>query len=263
MIKKLSAITLAFLWSLPAFAAHPLITDDTGTQGTGKFQLELNGEFSTDHEHENGIFTNETRGNVTSALTYGIADNIDIVVGFPWQWNSLLDGATIISNDKGIGDTSVEVKWRFFESKPDEVSLALKPEVTLPTGDEQKGLGNGRVSEGVMLIATKEWEHRALHCNVGYFHNSYGLEQDNAAFKQNIWHASIAAEVSMTEKLRSVADFSLDSNNEIAPNPCRAFLLGGLIYSLTKDFDLDIGVKAGMNHAETDKSFLVGITARF
>ncbi len=263
MIKKSSAITLALLWSLPAFAAHPLITDDTGTQGKGKFQLELNGQYTTDHEHEDGFYTKESGGNVTTALTYGIADNIDLVVGLPWQWSSLLEGGSIISNDKGIGDTSVEIKWKFFECKPHEVSLALKPEVTFPIGDEQKGLGNGRVSEGVMLIATKEWKHRALHCNVGYFHNSYGLELDNATFKQNIWHASVAAEVHMTNKLRSVADFSLDSNNEKAPDPNRAFLLGGLIYSLMEDFDLDIGVKAGLNHAETDKTVLFGITARF
>ena len=86
-----------------------------GLRGKGNFQLELNGQYTTDHEHEDGFYTKESGGNVTTALTYGIADNIDLVVGLPWQWSSLLEGGSIISNDKGIGDTSVEIKWKFFE----------------------------------------------------------------------------------------------------------------------------------------------------
>ncbi len=263
MIKRISPIILALLWSVPAFAAHPLMTDDTGTQGKGKFQFEYNGEYSTDNEHEAGIAEKETNGTLTAALTYGIIDNVDIIVGLPWQWGSLSQNGNLVSNDNGIGDTSVEVKWRFFECKEHEASLALKPKLIVPTGDAQRGLGNGNISEGVLLIATKEWEHRAVHGNVGYTHNSYSMAQDNAILKQDIWHASVAAEVHMTERLRSVADISIDSNNERAPDPNRFFVLGGLIYSVTDTFDLDLGVKAGLNHAETDKTILAGLTARF
>ncbi|MEI7706648.1 MAG: transporter [Chlorobium sp.] len=263
MIKRIPPIILALLWSVPAFAAHPLMTDDTGTQGKGKFQFEYNGEYSRDDEHEAGVAEKETSGTLTAALTYGMTDNLDIVVGLPWQWGSLSVDGNLVSNDNGIGDTSVEVKWRFFECKKEEFSVALKPKVIFPTGDAQKGLGNGNISGGVLLIATKEWEHRALHGNIGYTHNSYALAQDNAILKQDIWHASVAAEFHMTEKLRSVADVSIDSNNERTADPNRVFLLGGLIYSVNDTFDLDLGVKAGLNHAETDKTILAGLTTRF
>jgi hypothetical protein len=33
-----------------SLAAHPLITDDAGTQGKGKFQLEVNGQYEHDEE---------------------------------------------------------------------------------------------------------------------------------------------------------------------------------------------------------------------
>ena len=52
MFKRIGAMTVVFLWSGTVFAAHPLITDDTGTQGKGKFQLEVNGEYA--HEDEDG-----------------------------------------------------------------------------------------------------------------------------------------------------------------------------------------------------------------
>jgi hypothetical protein len=55
-MKNVKRILLTFFVILTmagaAFAAHPLITDDTGTQGKGKFQLEVNSEF--DHEDEDG-----------------------------------------------------------------------------------------------------------------------------------------------------------------------------------------------------------------
>ena len=263
MKQKLSAMIVALLWSLPAFAAHPLMTDDTGTQGKGKFQFESNIEYARDNENPAGITEKETGGTVAAALTYGIVDNIDIIVCLPWEWSSLSENGAIISDDKGIGDTSVEVKWRFLECKPQELSFDLKPRMLIPTGNAQKGLGNGNISGGVLLIATKEWEHRALHGNIGYTHNSYAMDQDNAILKQDLWHASLAAEVHITEKIRSVADISIDSNNEKKPDPNRIFLLGGIIYRVTDNFDLDLGVKAGLNHAETDKTMLAGLTARF
>ena len=46
MFKRILAIVIVLLWSGLAFAAHPPISDDTGTQGKGKFQLEVNSEFT-------------------------------------------------------------------------------------------------------------------------------------------------------------------------------------------------------------------------
>lgn len=44
MVRRLLlAVCVVIASAGAAFAAHPLITDDTGTQGKGKFQLEVNG----------------------------------------------------------------------------------------------------------------------------------------------------------------------------------------------------------------------------
>ncbi len=262
MIKQFSAIVLVLLWSVPAFAANPLITDDTGTQGKGKIQLELNVVRSGDRENEAGISKKETGGTIAAALTCGIVDNVDLIIGFPWQWSTLSEARRMISNDRGISDTSVDVKWRFFESKQQSLSLALKPGVTIPTGDATKGLGNGRISGGVMLIATKAWENGALHCNVGYRRNAYSQEQDNASLKQDNWHTSFASEIKIAEKIRTVVDCGIESNSEKVPDTNPVYILGGLIYSVTENFDLDVGLKAGMNHAERERAVLAGLSAR-
>ncbi|HRT71846.1 MAG TPA: hypothetical protein P5308_10860, partial [Syntrophales bacterium] len=45
-------LAASFLPGTPAFAKHPLITDDTGTQGKGRTQLEITGEVGFDREKD-------------------------------------------------------------------------------------------------------------------------------------------------------------------------------------------------------------------
>ena len=53
MMLKRILVVLAVLSSYgTAFGAHPLITDDTGTQGKRKFQLEVNSEFNSEKERQ-------------------------------------------------------------------------------------------------------------------------------------------------------------------------------------------------------------------
>jgi len=263
MNNKYFAIILGLLCSAPAFAAHPLITDDSGTQGKGKFQVELNGEYSKNEANTAGMAQSETGGTIAAAVTYGLIDNVDIIVGFPWQWSSLKENGSIISDNNGVGDTSVDVKWRFLEGKPHELSLALKPGMTIPSGDETKGFGDGRISGGVMLIGTKEWQNVTFHCNAGYTHHAYGQIMASEMLKQDILHASLAAEFSITNNLRTVGNIGIETNENKASDNHPVFLLGGMIFSAADNFDLDLGVKGGLNKAETDTTILAGLSARF
>lgn len=264
MLKKpICSAALFLLLSSSAFAAHPLITDDTGTQGKGKFQLEINSEFATDKEKENGIAIKERAGETAAALSCGIAENIDLVVGLPLQWYTQREGGMITADESGIGDMSVELKWRVLDSEENGISLALKPGLSIPTGSEEKGLGYGRVSGGVTMIATREGRLGALHCNLGYSHSEYGIEEENEAARNDLWHASLAAELNMTDNLRSVANIGVETNEDKTSDIHPVFLIGGLICSLTENLDIDLGLKCGLNKAETDTTFLAGLAARF
>lgn len=45
--------SILLLWSLPAFSAHPLLTEDTFTQGKGKTQIEAS--YKYDRDDDNGV----------------------------------------------------------------------------------------------------------------------------------------------------------------------------------------------------------------
>lgn len=151
----------------PALAAHPLITDDTGTQGKGRFQLELNGEVSRDKETLDGVNTREDAGEAAAVFSIGTTDNVDIVVSLPWVWSRLKEVGALVADEAGPGDVGLEVKWRFLARGG--FSLALKPGITLPTGDEEKGgwKRQGLVQPGldrrVGVGAVLHFRQRGLH----------------------------------------------------------------------------------------------------
>lgn len=263
----LIAVSIALFSAATSFAAHPLVTDDTGTQGKGKFQLEVNSEFTYDKERvfdeDAGEHVTEktTGGELATVLSYGITDNLDIVLGLPYQWNKVKKGGTAESDVDGISDISLEAKWRVFEQNG--LSFALKPGITLPTGDENKGLGNGRASYGLVFITTKKIEPWAFHLNIGYTHNEYKLRADKEANRKGIWHVSLASEVEVVKDLKVVANIGTERNSDRTSNTHPAFILGGLIYSITENLDIDVGVKGGLNKPETDTTILAGMALRF
>lgn len=244
-----------FLSFSQAFAAHPLITDDTGTQGQGKFQLEINGEFSSDRETAAGVITKEKDGELAATLSYGISDSVDLVLGPPFQWFKVKENGLVAEDESGFSDLSLELKWRFFDKEG--LSLALKPGVTIPTGDEDRGLGTGRATYSLFFITTKEADPWTFHLNLGYVRNDNKTDE-----RKNLWHASLAATVEIAKDLQAVANIGIESNTEKETGNHPVFLLGGLIYSLSESFDLDCGIKGGLTDPETDCSVLAGMTWR-
>lgn len=95
------------------------------------------------------------------------------------------DGITL-GRDDGPADLSFEVKHRFHEK--DGLSLGVKPAVTLPTGDEERGFGTNKPSYGLTFIVTKEIEPVTFHFNAGYAYGDYKIEADAEANRKGIWH---------------------------------------------------------------------------
>lgn len=239
-----------------ALAAHPLITDDAGTNGGGNRQLELNGEYGRDKERSAGVLTEEGAGEIATSFSYGVSDAVDVVLGLPYQWARSEEDGVETGDEDGIGDTSLEVKWRFYENNG--LSLAVKPGISLPSGNKDKGLGNGRATYGAVFITTQEIAPWAFHLNLGYVANDNKIGDRN-----EIWHASLAGALSMTAKLKAVANIGVQTNPDPASAKHPAFVLAGLIWAVFDNFDLDLGVKGGLNAVETDITGMAGMALRF
>lgn len=224
-------------------AAHPLVTDDTGTQGTGNHQL----EFNTDRFRDSGL-----RNRVAAfTYTYGASPSLDLFANLPYS----------LSTPSGISDVSVGGKWRFWEQ--DTTSIAIKPELLLPSGNVERELGTGRTGLLTTLLMTHDAEPWTFHANIGFQLTRYRDALREEAVRRTIWRASAAATYAVSEQTVLVLDVGTARNAERAVRANPAFALVGVIFSPTPDVDVDFGVKVGMNRAEVNRQVGAGLTIRF
>jgi len=238
-----------------AWAALPLITDDTYTQGMGKSQLEVGAAYNGYNSTEGSIANNETDLVIFSTLTYGITNSVDVFIDLFYIWSHVQTEGSNVTAD-GISDTILGVKWRLFEK--DRLSFAVKPVVIIPTGNEDEGLGGGRIDYGAYFVLTKEYDPWAIHANLGYVRNENEIDQRN-----DLWQASLATTYEMVKDLKLCADIGAITNKDKTSEVERSYLLVGLIYSAQENVDISLGVKFGLNNPEKDWALLPGVTYRF
>lgn len=183
-------------------------------------------------------------------------ENTDLVLSMPYQWGKQKEDGITVYDEQGITDATLEVKRRCFEK--DGLSLALKPGMSIPTGDDKKGLGTGKTGYHIFIIGSQEVAPWAFHVNLGYIGNENKVDEE-----KNIWHASLATTCEVSKGLKLLGNVGIERNPDKAADNDPAFLIGGIVYSLAENFDIDGGVKYGLNSAETDWSLLAGMAFRF
>lgn len=259
MIRLALAIFAAgfiLLLSTYAYAAHPLVTDDAGTAGRGKGQVEIGFQLWHDKETNDESTRKTEGGELSPAITIGLHDRVDLVATIPYQWRSEETDGVRTSRANGISHTGLDLKWRFFDHSG--WGLALKPGVSFPTGDEDQGLDNGRTVYRLFFITTKEVGPAACHMNLGYIRSP-----NNAGNHQDLWHASLAVEYEVIKNLKIMGNAGMNRNPVPGSSTHPAFILGGAAYSITDKIIVDAGIKYGLNYAETDMTYLFGMTFKF
>lgn len=264
MLKKILYTALLFMLSTDLiFAAHPLSTEDTATQGKGKYLLELNSEWTTETTLHEGITQSQTEYTLLSSLSFGIGNNTDLIVGIPVQSSHVKENGITTTNEQGAGDLSAEVKWRFFDNRDSGTSFALKPGITLPSGNDIKGLGHGMITAGAMIIATHEGSLGSLNANISYTRSAYRLEQYDSNTRHDLWRASAAATLSLSDTLTGVANIGIDANDNKNLEDHPLFFAGELIWNVSKGIDLNIGTRTSLNGTVKESAMLTSIAASF
>jgi opacity protein-like surface antigen len=257
-MKRLILPVLGFcLMTTSAFAGHPLVSDDTGTQGKGKGQVEVGFSYFYDEDRLDEQTTHKTDGgDVVVGITFGVFDTLDVIVGLPYVWYRQEENNVRIASENGISDITFDVKWRIFEK--DGWSLAVKPGGRLPTGNEDKGLGAGRTGLRLFLVGPKELNPFAVHVNAGYI-----VHDNNTGLRKDLWHASVACEVEVLKDVKLMANAGMERNPDPASNNHPAFAMLGVSYNVSEKITLDAGIKYGVTSTETDWTGLAGMTSRF
>ncbi len=248
---------------LVSHAYFPFITDDTGTQGEGGNQLELNYVFikergvglAEDGTYYAGDFGTSNSFPVT--YTRGITDDLDVFVGIIRQ----------TSPTNGWMNSAIGFKWRFAGDAEEGWSFALKPALLTPVtrNMEASGLGNGKTNGSVSLISSYIQPKYEVHLNARYTSNlSYSGAQDEQA--QHLWGISVAPVWVLNSQWKLGVDTGLDTN----PNTTSAqvaYVQVGAMYAPLKNLQIGLGLMGnralGSPSREFNWSVMSGVTWQF
>ena len=244
------ALVSAFI-AQSTWADHPLITDHSGTQGTGGSQA----EFSLDQVDTGSDATKVRERAFALGYAFGLTDTIDILVS---GTRVTLKDPEFNNGDlgEGFGDGSLGFKWRYSDVGP--VSLGIKVSASVATGNEQRGLGLGRSTQTLTHILQWKAESGTLLTNIGITNNG-----STEGERRSLWSASVAWLAPIAERLTLALDIGAaqQASTDGGTNP--AFGLIGLIFAATDKVDVDIGYKRGLNREEPDHQLGVGLAVRW
>lgn len=246
----LPLITICCLAPAAAFAfQHPLVTDSSETVTPSKYEAETAFEFSSNDEDGHKV----TVLKIEETITAGIIPKLDAFIKVPLAHRSVDGGG---NDGSGFEDFTAGVKWNF--GHLNRASLAVKPFIVLPVGNENKGLGYGRSGFGADIIASTEIDnHAAIDYNVGFSHQGVKGDNDFTTFK-----CSAAGKVEVSKILKAVGEIAF-SDSDATGSKTQAFLGFGAVYAAQKNLDVDLGLRLGLTRATEDYVLLAGATYKF
>jgi hypothetical protein len=227
-----------------AWAAHPLQTEDTGTQGAGRVELE-GGLTLARAGGERGL-------GFQPQISFGVAPTLDLILKPSWERQRDASGVSTA----GWGDTDLDLKWRALSAEP--VSLGLRTGLTLPTSQHGLGQAQGRVGVHATLVASWLAAPFAAHANLGLTQSP-----SQAGQRSRVARASGALVWAATEQLNFTFDLGTQQPTEAGLQRWSASALVGLIYTLQPGLDLDLGYQETHRTPVKAKEWLAGLTYRF
>lgn len=247
-LRAFGALVGGIVFGSSAFAFQPLVTDDTGTQGSGGNQIELAGTRVRDAD---------TTRDLAFVFTRGVAESVDLFVELGRQ--RIEAGGTA---ETGPTNPAIGAKWRVYENER-KTSLALKPVYFFPHSgeNEARGLGTGKSSYEASLILTQEMGWGAVHANLVTGREKYrdaGQNTTTSGF-------SVAPVWNVHEQWKLAADLGISRSSNNGVSEKSRFGELGAIYSPNGDLDFALGFIRETNRDtnQVTRTATTGLTWRF
>ena len=166
------------------WAGPPFVTNDPDPPELGQWEINL--PWSMERSR-NGSASGEF---VRVDVNYGYDRYTQISVEMPMPYQFPAGGGLRF----GAGDVLLEYKRRFgLDAKAGY--FGVNPELTLPTGDEERGLGAGRATLQLPLLYQKQWGDTVAYADARY---KWRAGDDGKSY----WFFGLALEQAVGEKLK-------------------------------------------------------------
>lgn len=232
--RLLAAVVLSTT-SLAAWAGPPFRTDDPE---------------AVEYKHaEFYVFTTQTlaadgRTGVLPAFefNYGIFENVQFHLVAPYAFNTPSGQGTT----HGYGDTELGVKWQFNEETETIPMIGIFPLVEIPTGNSDKGLGNGHSQIFIPIWLQKKWGSFQTYGGGGYWVN-------NGPDNRNYWFVGWQGQYQFCEHVILGAEVFHTTSQVQGQGSSTGFNVGGY-YNFDEHNHLLFSIGKGLqNAAETNR----------
>ncbi|MBN3788056.1 hypothetical protein [Burkholderia sp. Ac-20353] len=221
-----------------ALAGPPFVTDDPEPVERGHFEIDAAASGTVRAGSHGGMLPGVE-------INYGLADNVQInaTLGMAFMHE------TANRTHYGFGDTELGAKYRFIAEDDAgwRPQVAFAPSVTLPSGNERLGLGDGHAHVLLPLWAQKTIGDWTTFGGGGYVVNRH-------AGQQGYWTGGWAVLRKFGERLQLGGEvFYIGAASRDDPSAA-GFNLGG-IYGLTERDRLLFSFGRGITHVSDTNRF--------
>jgi len=240
-IARVVLFACAMVSSSATWAAHPLASEDPGTQGTGGVELEIG--FAASRGDAGG-----RAAELAPQFAYGVAPTVDVILRPTWLDLHPADE----ERRRGTGDTSLDLKWRFYDE--DGLQLALRGGVDLTTGNAERGLGATQIGMHAVVALGVEWGTATVLANLGARRASVPGERTYLPF------ATAALLWPSEGTLRTFIEVAAQANGDPQRSTWPAIARTGLMWKVNESLALDVGIDGRLNRAAPSVTLLAGAT---
>ena len=230
LVSRLLTAAVLFIASFAVSAGPPFRTDDPE---------------AVEYKHaEFYVFYQQTlaadgRTGVLPAFefNYGVYENVQLHLVAPVAFSTPSgQGAT-----HGYGDTELGVKWQINEETETMPMVGIFPLVEIPTGNSDKGLGNGHTQVFIPVWLQKKWGDFQTYGGGGYWIN-------NGPDNRNYWFFGWQAQYQFSEHVTLGAEVFHTTGQVVDQGSSTGFNVGGF-YNFDEHNHLLFSAGKGLQNA--------------
>lgn len=159
---KYAILCMNILFSLipaPVLAGPPFKTDDPQPVDYLHWEFYVASVQQFDKNETNATYPH-------FEFNYGVVPGVQLHLVVPLGYVHNADGTHY-----GYSDTEVGIKYRFVEETETTPQVGVFPLIELPTGDESKQLGSGKVQAYIPVWIQKSWGNWTTYGGGGFWYN--------------------------------------------------------------------------------------------
>jgi len=219
--------------------ASPLDTEDTKTLEPGQVELELRGDYEKSPD--------EKEWSLTTTLNIGVFPGLEVDVDAPFVLLDPEDDST----RGGVGDVELTTKYRLLDETERRPAFMGAVVLRLPTGDEDRGLGEEGVDVLPLAVVSKTFGPLTLTLNGGYTFVTRDRDLDfwvvTGSFEYEITDAwSLVGEI--------VSELGTHDRGDVV------VLRAGTVLAITEGIEVYTAVGFGLTRDSPDVTVRLGVT---